>query len=151
MKKYKIIIFILFICLSGYGIKNYQNKKQDIEHNTIILLGEYLLDGVRDHRYKHEQYYVINDETQHNNIFIKSPELKKRTDELPRMIIFFLDDDTVLMSEGAIFQSIKGYLVTDDDYTLPSVLHVSSLLGCDGNRIDTEKIKDCLYRWSGGL
>lgn len=63
-----------------------------------------------------------------------------------------LDDDTVMIHTESLFQSVYGYVVTDQELNVPQVIDVPTYLYYDGNSILVDSIgEDGIYKYSAGV
>ena len=63
-----------------------------------------------------------------------------------------LDDDTVMIHTESLFQSVYGYVVTDQELNVPQVIDVPSNLYYDGDSILVDSIgEDGIYKYSAGV
>lgn len=64
--------------------------------------------------------------------------------------IRFLDEHTVMITEDVIFQSVRGYLVTDGQKSYSNGICKIPGSGFDGQQIDIHKGSENIYSWNGG-
>ena len=74
-------------------------------------------------------------------------------EEVQDYFAIVLDDNTVMIGTDVLFQSVKGYVVTDQEFDQYQVLDVPSYLNYDGNTIRLQIIEDetGIYSYSAGL
>jgi len=72
--------------------------------------------------------------------------------EVKYFYAMILDENTVLVSTGGEFQSVKGYIVTDQTYELNQAVTVPDSLGYDGNLITIcSDNQEGVYSFNAGL
>lgn len=74
-------------------------------------------------------------------------------EEVQDYFAIVLDDNTVMIQTDVLFQSVKGYVVTDQEFDQYQVLDVPSYLNYDGDTIRLQIIEDetGIYSYSAGL
>lgn len=74
-------------------------------------------------------------------------------DDVQYFYAMILDKNTVLVSTEGDFQSVKGYIVTDQNYELHQVVSIPDSLNYDGNLIEicSDRLEEKAYRYTAGL
>ena len=136
-KSPKIFAGILTVFLIAFsGVYSYEmisypyGSDTDFQNQKLLTIGKYMFDELHSGNFDLNKYIYSEDI---ENIKSDSYTAFKYT---PFNEVYFLDEHTVCIYESALFDSMKGYIVTDGqkDYSTPFY-----------------KIKgyDNLYSWSG--
>lgn len=150
-----IILLFSVISLCGCSIQEnfYENAiTSEIEYSdeekAAIEVGEYFLENYNNQNFSKEGIYYID--VNDKDIPYDSSIVKKCTENEFYWVAFY-DEHTVFLYKGAIFQTARGYLVTDGT-TPEDVAEKSGKLGFDENTMKISKtISNRLYYVRAGL
>ncbi len=148
-----IIITIIALPMIINIADKYEKNKQ-IENAEII--GSYILDGIADNSLSIETVYYLNEDLSNNG---KYSLLTAETDEVKEIIdnkkfadAYAFNKDSVMICEGAIFQSVTGYIVTNENVEIGRSIEVPEEFMYDGNTISiVAEVKENVYSFRGGL
>ena len=149
MKKIILIILVSGILVGSMGGVLYY-KYSFCEQKTARKIGEFFLEGLAKGDYEIEEYYYLADELKEKETLKDEYKIKEMFERTSFIYVYTLEKDIVLVTKGAVFQGISGYLITTRE-KMPEYYPVSLELGFDGNKIQISKISNELYKWYAGL
>ncbi len=146
------VFMIAFTVFNVYSIVSYDYSQNTVDFRSqkLTTIGEYMFDRLHEGNFD-------------NNTSFRKKELSEYIDrnkdsDVYIAVLFsdfssirFLDDHTVMISNGAIFQSVSGYLITDGQRSYPNGFLKLPGSEYDGEGIDVRGGSDNIYRWSAGL
>lgn len=152
-KIFAVAVSVFLIAFTGFNV--YEIVSYDYSQNTVnfrsqklTTIGEYMFDKLHDGEFD-------------TDIHLNKRELLEQIDNNPdaynavRYLDFddieFLDEHTVLITEEVIFQSVRGYLITDGQKSYPNGFLELPGSGYDGSGIYVDVGSDNIYSWSAGL
>lgn len=147
MKKIIVVILVSGILLSSIGGVLYY-KYIFCEQKIAKIIGEYFLEGLAKGDYEIEEFYYLTDNLKET--LRDEYKINEVLESTSFIYVYTLEKDIVLVTKGAVFQGISGYLSTTRE-KLPEYYPVSLELGFDGNKIQISKISNELYTWYAGL
>lgn len=119
------------------------------------IIGEYMLDNIDNGNFSvGERYYMKNENNNRSDyIFLESDNAEVNQSMKNRNFIYayVLNENSVLISEGAVFQQVSGFLITKGNIEIPTLMQVPHTLGYDGDSISIAKNIDGVYLWTAGL
>ena len=141
--------------LASAAVNIYEMASYDYSQNTVnfrsqklTTIGEYMFDRLHDGDFD-------------TDIHLNKRELLEQIDNNPDAYnavrysdfedIEFLDEHTVMITEEVIFQSVRGYLITDGQKSYPNGFLELPGSGYDGSGIYVDGGSDNIYSWSAGL
>lgn len=152
-KGFAIAVSVVLFIFTGFHV--YEIASYDYTQNTVdftsqklTTIGEYMFDKLQDGNFD-------------TGIHLKKRELMEQIDDNPDAYnavkysdfddIKFMDEHTIMITEEVIFQSVRGYLITDGQKSYPNGFLEIPGSGYDGGGIDVYGGKDNIYSWSAGL
>lgn len=148
-----IIITIISLPVIINTADEYEKNKQ-IERAEII--GNYILDGIADNSLSTETVYYLFEDFNKNGenclLPAETDEIKEIIDSKKFVDAYALDENSVLISEGAIFQQVNGYIVTNGKAEIGESIEVPEEFMYDGNTVSiVAEVKENVYSFSGGV
>lgn len=148
-----IIITILALPIIINIADEYEKNKQ-IERAEII--GNYILEGIADNSLSTETVYYLfadyNKNGKNSLLPAKKDEIKEIIDSKKFVDAYALDENSVLISEGAIFQKVTGYIVTNGKAEIGKSIEVPEEFMYDGNTVRvTSEVKENVYAFYTGV
>lgn len=148
-----IIITIIALPMIINIADKYEKNKQ-IENAEVI--GNYILDGIAYNSFSTEVVYHLNTDLSTSNDYnllpISTDEIKEIIDSKKFIDAYALDENSVLISKGAIFQQVNGYIVTNGNVEIGESIEVPKEFMYDGNTVTvTSEVKENVYSFYGGL
>ena len=148
-----IIITILALPIIINIADEYEKNKQ-IERAEII--GNYILEGIADNSLSTETVYYLFEDFNKNGenglLPAETDEIKEIIDSKKFIDAYALDENSVLISEGAIFQQVNGYIVTNGKAEIGKSIEVPEEFMYDGNTVSiVAEVKENVYSFSGGV
>lgn len=149
-----LIIITVLALPTIINIADEYEKNKQIERAEII--GNYILDGIADNSLSTETVYYLfadfNKNGENGLLPAKTDEIKEIIDSKKFIDAYALDENSVLISEGAIFQQVKGYIVTNGNVEIGKSIEVPEEFMYDGNTVSiVAEVKENVYSFSGGV
>lgn len=154
----KGVAVVLSVLLMGFTVSNvysivsydYSQNTVDFKRYKLLKVSEYMFDKLHDGEFD-------------TNTYLKKQELLKFIEDNKDSDVYdavrysdfddieFLDEHTVMICNGAIFQSVSGYLITDGQKNYTNSFYIIPGSGYDGSGIHIHRESDNIYYWSAGL
>ena len=154
-KGFAVAVSVFLLVFTGFNVYeiasyDYSQNTVDFRSQKLTTISEYMFDRLHEGDFD-------------NNTSFKKKELleyigtNSNSDVYIAVLysdfssICFLDEHTVMISNGTIFQSDSGYLITDGQRNYPNGFLKLPGSGYDGEGIDVHGGKDNIYSWRAGL
>ncbi|MEE0265438.1 MAG: hypothetical protein UD936_07405 [Acutalibacteraceae bacterium] len=149
------LVIIAIITLPIIINRAEQNEKNRQISNAEII-GSYVLDGIADNTLNTETVYTLyagSDNSGENNLL---PATTEKVNEIINSkkfaYAYAFNENYVLISEGAVFQQVNGYIVTNGNEEIGKHIEVPEEFNYDRNTATiTAEVKENLYSFSAGL
>ncbi len=149
------LIIIAVIALPMIIDKAEQNEKNK-QINSAEIIGNYILDGIADNTLNTETVYHLNADSSNSG---EDNLLPTTTDEVNEIIdskkfayAYAFNENYVLISEGATFQQVNGYIVTNGNEEIGKYIEVPEEFMYDDNTVSvTAEVKENVYSFYAGL
>lgn len=153
IKGFSVAVSVFLLAFTGFNVYeivsyDYSQNTVDFRSQKLTTIGEYMFDKLHNGDFD-------------TGIYLNKIELMEQIDNNPdaynavRYLDFddikFWDEHTVLITEEVIFQSVRGYLITDGQKCYPNGFLEIPGSGYDGGRIYVYEVKENIYSWSAGL
>lgn len=137
-------VLLLAAILAYSYVQQRREAERQARWQAAEDIGIYVLEGVADGRFQVGESYKLSQ-------LDPTEEAVRAALSQPFYYVRPVEEDVVLILGESIFQSISGYLVTTGERKLPA-LYDTGLTWIDmGGQVNTGKITEHLYGWTGGL
>lgn len=155
IKGISVAVSVFLLAFTGFNMYeivsyDYSQNPVDFRSRKLTTIGGYMLDK------PHEGDFDTNTSFRKKEL---SEYIDRNKDsDVYNAVLFsdfddigFLDEHTIMITEEVIFQSVRGYLVTDGQKSYPNGFIKIPGSGYDGGGIDVHGGADNIYSWSAGL
>lgn len=155
-----LLVVLAFIIITIIALPAIINIADEYEKNKQIeraeIIGSYILDSIADNSFSTEVVYHLNTDLSNSNDYnllsATTDEIKGIIDSKRFVYAYTLDESSVLISEGATFQQVTGYIVTNGNVEIGESIEVPEELMYDGNTVTvTSEVKENVYSFYGGV
>jgi hypothetical protein len=152
-----VLTLIIITIVSLPAIINIADKyEENKQAERAEIIGNYILDGIADDTLFAETMYYLNSElsygVDYNLLPVKTDEIKEIIDSKKFVYAYALNENCVLINEGAVFQQVNGYIVTNGNEEIGEHIEVPKEFNYDRNTATiTAGVKANVYSFSAGL
>lgn len=152
-----VLTLIIITIVSLPAIINIADKyEKNKQAERAEIIGNYILNGIADDTLFAETMYYLNSELRYgvdyNLLPVKTDEIKEIIHSKKFVYAYALNENYVLISEGAVFQQVNGYIVTNGNEEIGKHIEVPEEFNYDGNTATiTAEVKENVYSFSAGL
>lgn len=150
-----LVLIVVAVFTLPMIIKMIEQNEKNEQMNNAEIIGDYILDGVANDTLLVETTYHLNSDLSYvdayNPLPAETDEIKEIVDSKKFVDAYTLSENAVLISEGATFQQVTGYIVTNGNEEIGKYVDVPEEFMYDNNKVTVIKEKDNLYSFYGGL
>lgn len=152
-----VLALIIITIVSLPAIINIADKyEKNKQAERAEIIGNYILDGIADDTLFAETMYYLNSELSYGVDYNLLPATTDKVNEIINSkkfaYAYAFNENYVLISEGAVFQQVNGYIVTNGKEEIGEHIKVPKEFNYDRNTATiTAGVKENVYSFSAGL